>query len=126
VTGRQVMGVAAVLGALGVALGAFGAHGLRERLGPEDLATLETGARYQLYHALALLGVGAWLDRLPGGKLVWAARLFVFGSVVFAGSLYLLVLTSARWLGAITPFGGVALIGGWVLIALAAADRRPL
>ncbi len=125
-TARQVLGLGAVLGALGVALGAFGAHALKARLSPADLATFETGVRYQLYHAAALLGLAAWIDRSQSSKLGWAARCFGLGVAIFSGSLYLLVATQQRWLGAITPFGGVALIAGWVLIALASIDQtRP-
>jgi uncharacterized membrane protein YgdD (TMEM256/DUF423 family) len=120
---RRSLALGAVLGALGVALGAFGAHALRDRLTPADLATFETGVRYQMYHAVALLGLAAWTDRVPSPKLAWAAWCFGAGVVVFSGSLYGLVLTQQRWLGAITPFGGVALIAGWVLVALASIDR---
>ncbi len=125
-TARQILGLGAALGALGVALGAFGAHGLRDRLTPADLGVFETAVRYQMYHAVALLGLAAWVDRSPSPKLGWVAWCFALGVAVFSGSLYLLVLTQARWLGAITPFGGVSLIGGWVLLAVAALDRpRP-
>ena len=108
------------MGGLGVIAGAFGAHALRGRLGPDDLAIFETAVRYQMYHALALLGVGLWLERVPGPALEWAARLFVLGVVIFSGSLYGLVLSGQRWLGAVTPVGGLALIAGWIAILLAA------
>lgn len=125
-TARQVLALGAALGALGVALGAFGAHALRERLSPADLAIFETGVRYQMYHAVALLGLSAWADRNPAPKLGWAARCFGLGVAIFSGSLYLLVVTQQRWLGAVTPLGGVALIAGWVLVALASIDQaRP-
>ncbi len=119
---RTVLAMAGLAGALGVALGAFGAHALAARLSPADLATFETGARYQMYHAVALLGVGAWIDRHPARHLHWAARAFGLGIVVFSGSLYALVLTGQRWLGAITPIGGVALIAGWVLVMVEGAS----
>lgn len=113
--------VAAVLGGLGVAAGAFGAHALRARLSPNDLDIFETAVRYQMYHALALLGV-AWAAGRWGGPAVHAAGwLFVAGTIVFSGSLYVLVLTGPRWLGAVTPIGGVAFIAGWVALAWAAA-----
>ncbi|HSR16397.1 MAG TPA: DUF423 domain-containing protein [Gemmatimonadales bacterium] len=113
-----------VLGALSagiaVAAGAFGAHALRARLSPADLATFETGARYQMYHALALLAV-AWLAlRAPSSAVQAAGWCFVAGTVLFSGSLYLLTLTGARWLGAVTPLGGVAFLAGWLALALAA------
>lgn len=108
-------------GALGVALGAFGAHALKSRLSPERLETFETGVRYQMYHALALLvaafAVGSWSSSILPVAAGW---LFVAGTLLFSGSLYLLVLTDRRWWGAVTPLGGVAFIAGWVCLALAA------
>ena len=118
---RTVLAMAGLTGALGVGLGAFGAHALAARLSPADLATFETGARYQMFHAVALLGVGAWLDRHPAGRLQWAARAFGLGVLIFSGSLYALVLTGHRWLGAVTPIGGVALIAGWILVMVEGA-----
>lgn len=121
-TGPRLLTIAATLAALGVALGAFGAHGLAGRVAPADLATFETGARYHLIHAVALGGLAAWFDRRPSPRLVWAARLLLLGVAVFSGTLYLLVLTGQRWLGAITPIGGVSLIAGWLLVAAAGVD----
>ena len=83
----------------------------------------ETGARYQMYHALALLGVGLAAGRWPGGAVTAAGWLFVAGTVLFAGSLYLLALTGTRWLGAVTPLGGVAFLAGWAALAWAAWTR---
>ena len=121
---RLFFGLGCILGALGVALGAFGAHGLRNTLSAADLATFEIGVRYQMYHALALLAV-AWAVERWGGPLTTAAGWsFVVGIVVFSGSLYMLVLTGPRWLGAITPIGGVALILGWALLAWTALTGR--
>ena len=105
---------------LGVLLGAFGAHGLRERVTPEMLAVFETGVRYHLVHGLALLGVAWAASRWPNTWVGAAGWLFVAGIVVFSGSLYVLSVTGIRWLGAITPIGGVAFILGWVLLAVAA------
>ena len=105
------------LALLGVALGAFGAHALRERLSPEDLAIFETGVRYQMYHALALFAVAWAASRWPGTAVNAAGWMFIVGVLIFSGSLYALVLTDTRWLGAITPLGGVALILGWGLLA---------
>lgn len=110
--------------ALAVAAGAFGAHALRTRLSPADLAIFETAARYQMYHALALLAVGLVAARWPGAMVNWAGWLFVAGTVIFAGSLYALVLTGERWLGAVTPVGGLAFIAGWVCLAVAALRVR--
>ena len=113
----------AALALLGVALGAFGAHALRASLSPGDIEIFETAVRYQMYHAVALFGV-AWLaTRLVGPLMDWAGWLLVAGTVVFSGSLYLLVLTGTRWLGAITPVGGLMLVAGWLLIVVALLRR---
>jgi uncharacterized membrane protein YgdD (TMEM256/DUF423 family) len=112
---------ASVLGGLAVALGAFGAHALSGRLSAADLGTFETAVRYQFYHALALLGVAAVLGRWPqSGAALWAGWLFVAGVLIFSGSLYGLVFSGVRWLGAVTPLGGVAMIAGWISLGLAA------
>jgi len=103
-----------------VALGAFAAHGLKARLSVELLATFETGVRYQMYHALALLAVGWACTRWPGGAANASGWLFVAGSVLFSGSLYALSLSGVRWLGAITPLGGAAFLAGWLCLAWAA------
>jgi uncharacterized membrane protein YgdD (TMEM256/DUF423 family) len=113
--------IASLAGALGVALGAFGAHGLRARLTPETLATFETGVHYEMYHALALFAVAWAISRWPKSSLpVAAGWLFVAGMLLFSGSLILLALTGARWLGAVAPLGGAAFIAGWLCLALAA------
>jgi uncharacterized membrane protein YgdD (TMEM256/DUF423 family) len=113
-----------VIGALsafvGVALGAFAAHGLKGRLDPEMLTIFEVGVRYQMYHAFALLVVAFAVVRWPGAAMTASGWLFVAGTVIFSGSLYLLAVTGVRWLGAITPFGGVALLAGWLCLAWAA------
>jgi uncharacterized membrane protein YgdD (TMEM256/DUF423 family) len=114
-TARQMVALGGLLGALGVAFGAFGAHALKARLTPEDLQVFETAVRYQMYHALALVGLGAWADRHPTPRLGLVGRLFGIGVVIFSGSLYLLVSTGIRWMGAITPLGGIALIAGWTV-----------
>ena len=105
---------------LAVAAGAFGAHALRVRLSPELLAVFETGARYQMYHALGLLAVAWAAARWPGALPRAAGSLFAVGTVLFSGSLYALALTGVRWLGVITPLGGVAFLAGWICLALAA------
>jgi uncharacterized membrane protein YgdD (TMEM256/DUF423 family) len=109
-----------LFGGLGVALGAFGAHALKMRLRPERLETFEIGVRYQLIHALALLGTAYAAANGNRAFAMPAGWLFVAGIVLFSGSLYLLVLTNRRWLGAITPLGGLALVAGWLCLALAA------
>lgn len=105
---------------IAVAAGAFGAHGLRARITPELLAVFETGARYQMYHALGLVAVAWAASRWPGALPQWAGGLFVTGTVLFSGSLYAMALTGARWLGAITPLGGIAFLAGWACLLLAA------
>jgi uncharacterized membrane protein YgdD (TMEM256/DUF423 family) len=107
---------------LAVAAGAFGAHALRARLTSEYLAVFETAARYQMYHALGLLAVAWAVNRWPGTFPTWAGYLFVVGTVLFSGSLYVLALTGARWLGAITPLGGVAFLAGWLCLGLSAGS----
>lgn len=105
---------------LAVAAGAFGAHALRARLPADLLAVFETAARYQMYHALALLAVAWAVAQWPGSTASLAGWLFTAGIVVFSGSLYLLSLTGIRWLGAITPLGGLAFLLGWALLGWAA------
>jgi uncharacterized membrane protein YgdD (TMEM256/DUF423 family) len=102
---------------LGVALGAFGAHALKGRLAPEMLAVYETGVRYQLVHALALLAVAWAATRWPGPWVHASGWLFVAGTLLFSGSLYALALTGVRGLGAVTPFGGLAWLAGWACLA---------
>jgi uncharacterized membrane protein YgdD (TMEM256/DUF423 family) len=105
---------------LGVAAGAFGAHGLRSRLSPELLGIFETAARYQMYHALGLLAVAWAVSQWGGALLRWAGWLFLAGTVLFSGSLYTLALTGIGWLGAITPLGGLAFLAGWLCLVLRA------
>lgn len=113
--------IGATCGALGVALGAFGAHALRTRLSPERQQTFETGVRYQMVHALALLLTAVLAGQgLDAPFILLAGWLFLIGILLFSGSLYLLVLSERHWLGAITPLGGLAFIAGWVCLALAA------
>lgn len=109
--------IGALSGAVSVALGAFGAHALRERLTPQLLDTFETGVRYEIYHAFAILVVALALTRWSSPLIGYAGWAFVLGTILFSGSLYLLALTDTRWLGAITPLGGVAFLAGWVLLA---------
>lgn len=114
--------VAAILGFLGVAFGAFGAHGLRNRISPEMLAVFEIGVRYQMYHVFALLAVATAMAQFGQVRLLsiagWA---FVTGILIFSGSLYALALTGTGMFGAITPVGGVGLLIGWACLAFFAA-----
>lgn len=114
-----------VLGALGVAMGAFGAHVLKPLLPLQMMAIFETGVRYHLFHVLALLGVAVLMAVFPDRErpLRLAAWLLVIGVVLFSGSLYALVLTDWRFLGAVTPLGGLAWVAAWLLVAY--AFRRP-
>jgi uncharacterized membrane protein YgdD (TMEM256/DUF423 family) len=114
---QRVFAIGSILAGIAVVLGAFGAHSLEANLSPELLMTFETGVRYQMYHGLGLLGLAWAIGRWPERRLAPAAKLLIVGTLVFSGSLYLLVLTGTRWLGAITPFGGLALIAGWGLAA---------
>lgn len=136
---KQLLIIGAVLGALAVVFGAFGAHGLEgmfeERLNSTDdetraramrmLANWETGARYHMYHALALIAA-AWVASRSAkkGVVIAAGYCFVAGIALFSGSLYVMVLTGKTWLGAITPLGGTAMIIGWILLAVAAGKLK--
>lgn len=115
--------LAALLGALAVAAGAFGAHALRARLEPRLLEVFETGARYQMYHAIAMLAAAWIVTRFPGSLANASGWLFLAGTVLFSGSLYAMAFTGIRALGAITPLGGVCFIAGWGCLALAAMRR---
>jgi uncharacterized membrane protein YgdD (TMEM256/DUF423 family) len=117
---RTFLLIGAVAAFLAVALGAFGAHGLRTRLSPEMLAVFETGVRYHMYHALAIVATALVMGRLNGWLIVSAAWFFTAGIVLFSGSLYLLALTGVTILGAVTPLGGVAFLLGWACLAYAA------
>lgn len=121
-TGRGWIGIGAASAALTVAFGAFGAHLLADRVTPEDLDIWRTAVLYQGLHALALVQFGLYRSSNPGGGAVgWS---FLVGSAVFSSTLYGIVLGGPRWLGAITPIGGTAMIVGWVLFALAAWRGR--
>ena len=121
--------IAAILGAISVAAGAFGAHGLKQVLSDKQLATFETAVRYQFYHVFALIAVGLLIIEFPNSYLLWSGRLFCFGIFIFSGSLYLMTLLEAmgqqgfKWLGAITPIGGLCLIAGWVAMAFGIASK---
>jgi uncharacterized membrane protein YgdD (TMEM256/DUF423 family) len=120
-TAKLFILLGALAGATGVALGAFGAHALKTRLAPDVLAIWQTAVQYHFWHALGLVAIGVVALHLPGSTaLKWAGWLMIAGLVLFSGSLYGLALSGARWLGAVTPFGGVAWIVAWLLLAWAA------
>ena len=120
---RAFLALGAASAFLAVAAGAFGAHGLRDRISVDALGIFQTGTQYHVYHALALLAVGLLLGKVASGGVPWlvaAGWLFAVGTVLFSGSLYLLALTDVRWLGAITPLGGLAFLAGWVALGVGA------
>ena len=117
---RVFMAAAGIAGALGVGIGAFGAHALRGRIEASALAVYQTGVQYHLVHAVAL-GIVAWATtRWPGGASTAAGWLFIAGILLFSGSLYILATTGARSLGMITPLGGLCFIAGWACLVVAA------
>jgi uncharacterized membrane protein YgdD (TMEM256/DUF423 family) len=120
VVDRNFMLIGALAAFIGVALGAFGAHGLRGRLSPEMLNVFEVGVRYEMYHALAILIVALARARFEGPLIVAAGWLFTAGIVFFSGSLYLLALTGTTIFGAVTPIGGVLFLLGWACFAYGA------
>jgi len=116
---RFLLVAGAVSAFVAVALGAFAAHGLKATLPADLLAVFEVGVRYQMYHALGLIGVGCLLTRYPSRLLAASGMLFLVGTLVFSGSLYVLAMTGLRALGIVTPFGGAAFLCGWACFALA-------
>ena len=117
---RLFFALGALSALLAVAAGAFGAHGLRHRMAPDTLGIFEVGARYHMYHALGLFVVAWATSRWPQSSAPLAGWSFIFGIIVFSGSLYILTMTGMRWLGAITPIGGVAFLIGWAILAWSA------
>lgn len=123
---KTILMTAALLMALAVAIGAFGAHGLKSHLSDEMMQTYKTGVEYHFYHALGLLLVGVLSLSMPSGLLNWSAVLLAAGIILFSGSLYVLAVTGIKWLGAITPFGGLSFIVGWVLLFVAVWKKLPI
>jgi len=117
---RRILLIGALLAATGIACGAFGAHALRHALGPVRLGWWQTAVQYQMWHAVALVALAA----LPLPRPGWPAALLALGTIIFAGTLYVMALTDLRWLGAITPLGGLLMIAGWLLIAWRALRRQ--
>ena len=127
---KKFLKTAAVLGALSVILGAFGAHALKQLISDKNLQTFETGVRYQFYHVIALFITGILYKDFTNNYLQWAGRLFCLGILLFSGSLYLLSfieftdMTGLKWVGAITPLGGVCFIIAWLLLALGISKKN--
>ncbi|HEU4685027.1 MAG TPA: DUF423 domain-containing protein [Nitrospira sp.] len=113
---RRFLAIGGLMAALAVAAGAFGAHMLKGLLDGSMLAVFETAVRYQMYHAIGVCLVALAADRYPASRLPLAGWCFIAGIVLFSGSLYVLALSGVRWLGAVTPLGGVAFIAGWSLL----------
>jgi len=116
---------AAIFGSISVMLGAFGAHALKNKMSADAFEIFETAIKYQFYHVFALLAAGILAQAFPGGFITWSGRFFIAGILLFSGSLYLLSYFKAsgnqqmNWLGAITPFGGLSFITGWILLCIA-------
>jgi len=123
-TARACLFIAAILLAMAVALGAFGAHALKTRLTADMLAVYQTAVQYHAWHGLGLLAVGVLMLQWPESTaLRWSAGLLLAGVLIFSGSLYALAVSGVRWLGAVTPIGGAAFIAGWLMLALAVLKR---
>lgn len=128
---KSIVVAAALFGGLGVALGAFGAHGLQNVTSDEKIIHgFQTGVQYQVYHALALLSLALMIEKLPGKLILWSARCFTTGIILFSGSLYLLTFlkiqgsSAVSLVGPVTPLGGVFFIAGWVILLLAALKNN--
>lgn len=116
---KTILLTASILLAIAVALGAFGAHNLKAHISGDLMQTYKTGVEYHFYHALGLLLIGVLSMSISSGLLNWSAILLFAGIVLFSGSLYILAITGIKWLGAITPLGGISFIAGWILLFLA-------
>lgn len=119
-TDRQLVIAASLTLLVGVAAGAFGAHAMRSRLDPDMMAVWQTAVLYQLVHGLGMLAIAALGTRMPSPLMSYAGTLMLVGVIIFSGSLYVLSATGVKWLGAITPIGGLAFIAAWAMVALAA------
>lgn len=123
---KLILMTASILLTLAVAIGAFGAHGLKAQLSTEMMQIYKTGVEYHFYHALGLLFIGVLSVSYPSGLLNWSAILLVIGIFLFSGSLYVLAISGIKWLGAITPLGGLSFIAGWVLLFVAVWKKIPI
>jgi uncharacterized membrane protein YgdD (TMEM256/DUF423 family) len=127
---KGLLKLGAILGALTVILGAFAAHTIKSRVTPDVLTVFETGVRYQMYHVFAIFLTGILYKEFPTKTMLWGGKLFLIGIIIFSGSLYLLTYVKAiaadnfLWLGAITPFGGVAFIAGWGMLFKSFLDKN--
>ena len=124
---RTLLVCGAIAAGSGVAIGAWGAHGLRTVVAPDMLATFETAVRYQMYHSIATLIAGVVIEKSSSENVKWiviAGWCFIIGILLFSGSLYLLVLLNQRWFGVITPVGGISFIAGWIALAISLARRK--
>jgi uncharacterized membrane protein YgdD (TMEM256/DUF423 family) len=122
---KTILMTASILLAVAVAVGAFGAHGLKAHLSEAMLQTWKTGVEYHFYHALGLLLIGVLSVSMPTNLLNWSALFLFAGIVLFSGSLYILAITGIKWIGAITPLGGLCYIVGWVLLFVAVFKKLP-
>ena len=123
-TSQKFLVVASVFGLTGVAFGAFGAHSLKSTISSEMLSIFETGVRYQMYHTFALFFVSWFLQSGHRRKFEIAAWLFIAGVMLFSGSLYILAITNIRRFGVVTPFGGLCLLGGWIMSILGFMEKK--
>ena len=128
---KTFLKTAALLGAFSVGMGAFAAHALKDLVSEYAIGIFETAVRYQFYHVFALLAVGILYERFGGAMLKWAGRMFIIGTILFSGSLYALavvkgaVLPGFKWLGPITPLGGLCFILGWIFLFIALLKKQP-
>ncbi len=123
---KTILMLASALLALAVGIGAFGAHGLKAHISDDMMQVYKTGVEYHFYHALGLLFIGVLSITMPSGLLNWSAILLSIGIVLFSGSLYVLAVSGVKWVGAITPLGGVSFITGWILLFVAVWRKMPL
>jgi len=120
---KSILMTASILLALAVAIGAFGAHGLKTQISTEMLQVYKTGVEYHFYHALGLLFIGVLAISIPSAYIKWSAICLTAGVVLFSGSLYVLAITGITWIGAITPLGGLSFIAGWILLLIAVSKK---
>lgn len=123
---KAILMTASAFLTLAVVIGAFGAHGLKSHLSVEMMQVFKTGVEYHFYHALGLLLIGVLSISIPSGLLNWSAFFLTVGIVLFSGSLYIMAISGIKWLGAITPIGGLGFIVGWVLLFVAVWKKLPL
>jgi uncharacterized membrane protein YgdD (TMEM256/DUF423 family) len=123
---KTILMIAALLMALAVGIGAFGAHGLKSHLSEEMIQVYKTGVEYHFYHALGLLLIGVLSLSISSGWLNWSAFMLTAGIILFSGSLYVMAITGIKWLGAITPLGGLSFIAGWILLLIAVWKKLPI